>query len=236
MTEASARFFDQRAGDYHASRRGGMWPFHRVTAAQLERELAGRVLAVGGLWWEADVAAVAGVVTVADRSQEMLRHYAEQGLTTVRCDARELPFDPASFDHVVLPLVLHHLTGNHGWAARREARRALAQAARVLKPGGKLWISEFCVRPWVYALELVVSPITRLTLAAARIPLVVMHSVSFYATALRELGFTGIAAVAVRAPEVRPTDLIQPVIGLPWLLVPRCLYPVRPTLVTSRAP
>jgi SAM-dependent methyltransferase len=234
MTEASARFFDQQAGDYHASRRGGMWPFHRVSAARLQRELRGRVLAAGGLWAQADAAAVAGAVTVADRSLGMLRHWAAKGLTTVRCDARVLPFDPASFDHVVLPLVLHHLAGSHGWAARRQARRALAEAARVLRPGGRLWISEFCVRPWLYALELAVSPLTRLALAAARIPLVVMHSVSFYESALRELGFTEVEAAAVWAPEPRAGDLIQPVIGLPWLVVPRWLYPVSPTLVTGR--
>ena len=50
----------------------------------------------------------------------------------VRADARELPFPDRSFDSVALLYVLYHL---------REPERALAEAHRVLRPGGLLAVA-----------------------------------------------------------------------------------------------
>ena len=50
--------------------------------------------------------------------------------------AGSLPYPDASFDHVVMSLVLHHLAGPHKLQALREA-------VRVLKPTGHLHIADF---------------------------------------------------------------------------------------------
>src|SRR4029077_5627151 len=52
----------------------------------------------------------------------------------VRCDAERLPFRTASFDCVSVGFGLRNMT-------RKEA--ALAEMARVLKPGGRLLVLEF---------------------------------------------------------------------------------------------
>lgn len=54
-------------------------------------------------------------------------------VTLQRADATNLPFPDASFDNVLMWGVLMHIP---------EAEKALAEAARVLKPGGKLILSE----------------------------------------------------------------------------------------------
>lgn len=55
----------------------------------------------------------------------------------VHADARDLPFDPDSFDVVVSNLTLHNIAGDDG------RHRALREAVRVLRPGGQLRIVDF---------------------------------------------------------------------------------------------
>ena len=236
MTDAPSprEFFNRRASEYHGGAPGPMAPFHRRIARQIEHSLDGEVLAVGGLWAQADLGRTRCEITVSDVSDAMLEHWSGNGLRTVRCDARELEFGDASFGAVVLPLVLHHIAGAHGLQARREVARVLGEAFRVLRPGGGVWISEFCVSRAVYALELAASPLTARLLRAARVPLVVMHTATFYLAELERAGFHAAEARRIEAPEAHPLDAIRPVIGLPWLRVPRFTYPVHPTLITAR--
>jgi ubiquinone/menaquinone biosynthesis C-methylase UbiE len=50
--------------------------------------------------------------------------------------AEDLPFDDASFDALTSTLVLHHLT-------TETKRRALREAARVVKPGGRVVVADW---------------------------------------------------------------------------------------------
>ena len=54
----------------------------------------------------------------------------------LRCDAAQLKFGDASYDRVVLFFLLHEVPGD-------VRRRALAEALRVLQPGGKLVIVDY---------------------------------------------------------------------------------------------
>jgi SAM-dependent methyltransferase len=71
---------------------------------------------------------------VVDRSPQMLAHAGEKGLTTIRADATRLPFAAESFDAVMLVSMLHHVD---------DPAQALAQAKRVLRPGGHLAVMVF---------------------------------------------------------------------------------------------
>ncbi len=72
--------------------------------------------------------------TVVDRSAQMLAQASAKGLETVRANATRLPFTDASFDAAMLVSMLHHLD---------DPAHALAEAKRVLRPGGRLAVMLF---------------------------------------------------------------------------------------------
>ena len=107
----------------------------------LLRDVRGRVLEIGGgtganLQYYGD-----GVeeLVVTEPEEPMARRLEGklEGLSfpvrVVRAPAEELPFEDASFDYVVSTLVL---------CTVNDPQRALAQARRLLKPGGKLVFME----------------------------------------------------------------------------------------------
>ncbi|HEV8692662.1 MAG TPA: bifunctional demethylmenaquinone methyltransferase/2-methoxy-6-polyprenyl-1,4-benzoquinol methylase UbiE [Lysobacter sp.] len=81
-----------------------------------------------------------GVVLHTDINEAMLRQgrdrLLDEGvvLPTTICDAEELPFPSASFDLVSVAFGLRNMT---------HKERALAEMARVLRPGGRLLVLEF---------------------------------------------------------------------------------------------
>ena len=94
-----------------------------------------RLLDVGGGSGRAAAALTGPEITVVDASVGMLaRARRVRGLSGVAGDAGRLPFRDASVDAVTIVDALHHLPD-------REA--ALAEAARVLGPGGALVVREF---------------------------------------------------------------------------------------------
>lgn len=95
----------------------------------------------GELLYHAREAGAWGVGT--DYAQPALRIAAKvSGCPVACCDAKALPFAPASFDRVFLLGVLDHL---HDW----ELERCFAELARVLKPGGRVVIHT-CTNRWYY--------------------------------------------------------------------------------------
>jgi len=229
-----SQFFNTNAGAYYETD-AGMGTVNELAARHIEEGVSGRVLSIGGLWPRHSPEAVSKLdLVVADVSEEMLRPHREAGLSTVVQDARALSFPDDSFDHVVLPLVLHHITEQSWRAARREVNTVLSEVGRVLNSGGRVWISEFSVRRPVYWLEAAAAPITKLVLGLMEIPLVVMHTADFYRGALLREDFRELASYYPDPPGASWRDPIRPVIGIPWLKVPRGLYPVRPVVLSAR--
>lgn len=229
----AGRFFDAQA-DAYAAGKAGMGAIHEIIAGRLEQALSGDVLSIGGLWSHAVVAPDVQL-TIIDASAAMLRQSAARlpGMRLIKADARDLPLADRSFDHVVLPLVLHHVAGRSGAEARAGARAVLIETHRVLRPGGWLWISEFCVSRALYSVECLFAPLTRAFLSLAGAPLVIMHDRSFYETAIARPLWSATQIETVGAPDTGPLDVITPIIGMPWIKVPRALYPVVPTLIRA---
>ena len=81
-----------------------------------------------------------GMVVLTDINEAMLRvgrdRLLDQGVTlpTLTCDAEHLPFDDGQFDLVTVAFGLRNMTHKD---------LALAEMARVLRPGGKLLVLEF---------------------------------------------------------------------------------------------
>lgn len=234
MSSDVRRFFDVQATDYDR-RPLGLRDFHRVVAARLERELRGEVLAVGGLWVEADPRRCDARLAVTDLSTGMLRRYRERVPRAFAADALALPVRSGSFDHVVYPLALHHMAGERVAEGRAQVDRALREAYRVLRPGGRIWISELVVGPAVYRLEEAAQGITRRLLAALDQPFVSFHTSERYVEGLREAGFEAPRMERVHVPAGR-FDAITPIIAAPWLRVPRFFYPLHVALGVARKP
>lgn len=83
----------------------------------------------------------AGQVTAFDKSPEMLRlararlqHLPAEQVSLVQGDFAALPFDRASFDTVLFHQVLHYAL---------DPAAALAEAARVARPGGRIAVVDF---------------------------------------------------------------------------------------------
>ncbi|MDQ6664261.1 MAG: class I SAM-dependent methyltransferase [Acidobacteriota bacterium] len=57
-------------------------------------------------------------------------------------DMRKLPFEPAAFDAIVSSYAVDHLN-------REGVQKSLAEAARVLKPGGELLLMLIAKDPWL---------------------------------------------------------------------------------------
>ena len=72
--------------------------------------------------------------TVLDPARGMLERARDRGLETVEGSATDLPLADGSIDAVLVVDALHHFP-DHG--------RCLAEAARVLAPGGVLVVREF---------------------------------------------------------------------------------------------
>jgi arsenite methyltransferase len=65
----------------------------------------------------------------------------------VHADARDLPFDPETFDVVVSNLAIHNIAGGDG------RDRAVREAVRVLRPGGQLRIVDFLAGRYIEPLR-----------------------------------------------------------------------------------
>ncbi len=74
-------------------------------------------------------------------------------VTALTGSALDLDQPDASFDTVLEALLFHHLVGAHSDDILDNVRLALAEAERVLEPGGRLIVAESCVPPWFYAVE-----------------------------------------------------------------------------------
>lgn len=89
------------------------------------------------------VARGARSVTALDLSYNMLAEGARRGhpgITWVNGDAQRLPFPDASFDAVTISFGLRNVP---------DPERALAEFARVVRPGGRVVVCEFAAPTWL---------------------------------------------------------------------------------------
>ncbi len=107
----------------------------------LRRELCGSILDVGG-GGEGIIGRLypEQVIAIDNCPEELEEAHGNFDLRLM--DAAQLQFEAASFDHVTFFFSLMYMRED-------EQRKAIAEAARVLKPGGKLHLWD-CVIPVAY--------------------------------------------------------------------------------------
>jgi SAM-dependent methyltransferase len=73
-------------------------------------------------------------------------------------DALSLDEPDEAYDAVLHSYLYHHLVGNIARALMDNVSKAISEAKRVLRPGGKLIVVEGCVPRWFYSFERVAFP------------------------------------------------------------------------------
>jgi len=115
---------------------------------------------------------------VIDREPAMLARAERKGLETIEADAQRLPVPAAAFDAAMLVSMLHHV---------EDQAAALAEARRVLRPGGRLalmvftredvaenWLSDYfpSTRAWMFETHPTRAELLALLPGARHIPVV----------------------------------------------------------------
>jgi|CXWL01.1.fsa_nt_gi SAM-dependent methyltransferase len=197
----------------------------RAAADFLNQEVRGRTLSVGGVWEFFEPGPGSVDLTCLDLSEEMLKSYAPAGAKFVIGDLFDVALPEAAFDSMVFTLLLHHLAeGDYANCCRR-VDVALRLACRWLKPGGRVFIVEYCPAPaWMPAQRLLL-PLTKWFLRLARMPLVFLHERGFYEASLAANGFCDITARRIHSPGVSEWTWFPIFLGVPWLRMPIKLYP-----------
>jgi ubiquinone/menaquinone biosynthesis C-methylase UbiE len=98
---------------------------------------------------------------VIDHSPEMLAFATRKGLTIIAAAAESLPLEDESFDAAILVSMLHHVA---------DPAAALAEARRILRPGGRMAVMVF-TREDIHDLWLLdYFPSTRAWMQASHLP------------------------------------------------------------------
>jgi SAM-dependent methyltransferase len=113
-----------------------------------------RLLDIGnGGVFDYDTDLVPEIVGVDLFLDEHVDHGLPPNVTLRRGDALSLEEPDASYDGVLLVLVLHHLVSTTVDGTYENMRKAVGEARRVLEPGGRLIIVESCVPARAFAVE-----------------------------------------------------------------------------------
>lgn len=218
--------FDALAKDY-AGADGGLDPLYSAARPFLDRELDGKdVLDVGSAGvFPFDRRRAASVVSL-DISPEMLARLPPD-VRGVAADARRMPLPDASFDAVLFSHSLHHVVGADPPDCEAQQERAVAEAFRVLRPGGSLVLFEPVVSPALFELERALFRPLAALLALRGVPPVYLRTRASW----RRLA-------DFEAVPLEPTGWVDPLSGtFPGLVrMPVGLFPTRFELFFARKP
>ena len=156
--EANSAYFLQHLREYRDSI--ASIDTYRTLHDFISRKVKGvnELLDVGnGGVFDYEVAQVGTITAVdlflGDLPSDIIAKYFPENVKMRQGSALSIPEDDCKFDMVLMVMLLHHLTGANSRSSWLNARQALKEARRVLKPGGRLLVVESCVPTWFFQLE-----------------------------------------------------------------------------------
>jgi SAM-dependent methyltransferase len=224
----NAEFFAQ---DKHARDVAELDTYRYIREA-VTREVTGidRLLDVGnGGVFDYDTTQVGQILAVDLFLDQIPASRFPPNVTAKRGDALDLDEADDSQEAVLEALLYHHLVGTRAADSIVNIRRAIAEAARVLRPGGRLIIAESCVPRWFYAFERVA--FTALV-AVAKTRLLGGHP------AVLQLPFPLLQELVAERLEIAHAYRVRPgrwitQFGRRW---PTALTPARAVIIVARKP
>lgn len=219
--------FDAIAEGY-AGATGELDPLYDAIRGELDAAVAGKdVLDIGSGGIFAYNHHLAASVTSLDLSPAMLER-VPAGVKTVAADARDMhPLKDASFDVAFFGLSLHHVVGISVAETEAGQARALAEAFRVLRPGGRLIVYEPVLSLALFALERALFRFISALISLSGVPPVYLRS---------RASLVQLADFEVVTPRL--TGWVDPLSGtFPGrLYLPIAIFPTRYELFLTRKP
>lgn len=171
-----------------------------------------------------------------DLSLGMLLGLSKEGKMRAICaDANALPFREGSFDTVIFRAVLHHLNpaGMPAGAMEQIMDRVLSEARRLIRQDGKIVVIEPCLPSLLERFEGWFAFAARSVMKMAGLPYVFIFSTPRLSSFLAKAGWEILRLTEVKGMGKR-WDWIIPVLGLPFLKIPRWLSPSRVYLIEGK--
>jgi SAM-dependent methyltransferase len=202
---------------------------HERIKALLAPHMRGLVLDIGS-GGVSDFASEDGRTVVAmDNVFEFLRDGRTAGVLNAAGDIRALPLRAGSVDRIIVQHVIHHLTSDVLAENLRNVRAAVAESARVLAPGGRLFIIDSMTTRSFDLLQRAVYTISYCTLKALGKPMVFMFSPPALARMCRENGLEPDTVLTIDWGEMKEASQAL----FPRLRFPLKYIPVRIRLISA---
>lgn len=196
----------------------------------IDREVAGtaKLLDVGnGGVFEYDTGLVGEIVAVDLFLDRLPASRFPDNVTPRRGDALALEEPDGAYEAVLEAFLYHHLVGRSPADLTANARGAIAEAHRVLAPGGRLIVAESVVPAWFYGVE---RALFRPLSLAARTPMLGGHPATMQLTVERLRALVA-EQFRIERDYPIPTGRWLTQFGRRW---PTRLTPARPHMIVAR--
>ena len=224
-------YFRKIRSDYQRSvERETIAGVHRRTREVIEPALRGVVLDLGsGGVTEYRTGRIDFLVSM-DNVLDFLKNSRNESAAEVCGDVTAIPLRGASVDFIIMQFVLHHLTAASYGLNVRNVVAAAAEASRILKPGGAIFLIDSLAPSALERLQVWSYAVSHAALRALGKPMVFFFSPAHLARILERSGLRVDLALPIDWGSM--TEASQAL--FPWLRFPLRYTPMRCVLIAAR--